>query len=386
MDKNSENSANLFFCGDFCSTPSTSFISVSEELKDILKSCDLKVCNFEGPIESSGKSLTKVPPIIQQSPDAPSFLESLGFNVISLANNHALDFGDDGYFSTKRAFTKAMVAGAGTLNEVYTIHIFRIKGLKIGIFFLTYASFGAFDTNPIHDESIGCAYINHLCVNHLILNCRKDLDFLIIYVHNGIEYFDVPFPEQRARYKDLIDYGVDAVIGHHSHTPQGWEVYKGCPIFYSLGNFFFNSKSTPDFKAKRYCWYNGLAVQLILDKDKPILFKVYNVLNDRNRKIVLDNSASILSFTNNLCEILKDDEAYAKKIGKITDELWIKKYLPSMFCGFVRLIFHVYLFLFLKSMIKPFILKDSVIIYSLLRNNNHRDIMIRALKTKNNFI
>lgn len=381
MNSDSNNSVKLFFCGDFCSTPSTSYICVSEDLKDIISSCNIKVCNFEGPVKSLGKPIVKTPPHIQQSADAPLFLESLGFNVISLANNHIMDFGVEGYISTRKAFTKAVVAGAGTFDEVYNVKIFEIKDFKIGILFLTYATVGALDTDYNNCETIGCAYIDHLRTNHLISRSKKEVDFLLIYVHDGIEYFDVPLPEQRARYKDLIDYGADAIIGHHSHTPQGWEIYNGCPIFYSLGNFFFNSKSTPDFKAKSDYWYNGLAVELMLTKEHPILFRVYNTLNDCNRKIVLDNSASSLSHTNGICEILKDDDAYTKKISNMIEGLWSEKYAPALFCGFAYIILRMNVFLFLKSIRKAFKLKDANRVYSFLRNSNHKNIMVRALKS-----
>ncbi|MBR5352415.1 MAG: CapA family protein [Bacteroidales bacterium] len=68
------------------------------------------------------------------------------------------------------------------------------------------------------------------------------MDYLFVLPHDGIEYVDAPMPETIARYRDFIDYGADGIFGAHLHCPQGWEEYKGRPIFYSLGNFFFNSK------------------------------------------------------------------------------------------------------------------------------------------------
>ncbi len=76
---------NVLFCGDFCSTPSPSLITVSDELKELISSADLRVCNFEVPVKSEGKAIDKIPPILSQSVESPDFLESLGFNVISLA-------------------------------------------------------------------------------------------------------------------------------------------------------------------------------------------------------------------------------------------------------------------------------------------------------------
>ena len=92
----------LFFCGDFCSTPSTSLISVSEELKDLISSCDLKICNFEVPLKPS--DIPKSSDRLYQHDDAPKFLENLGFNLFSFANNHAFDYGIAGYEKTINAF------------------------------------------------------------------------------------------------------------------------------------------------------------------------------------------------------------------------------------------------------------------------------------------
>ena len=87
----------IFFAGDFCSKPSTSKISVSVELKNLIRSCDLRVVNFEVPL----KPEVKLPPQERerffQHDDAPAFLRDLGFNLFSQANNHAFDWGDEGF-------------------------------------------------------------------------------------------------------------------------------------------------------------------------------------------------------------------------------------------------------------------------------------------------
>ena len=87
----------IFFAGDFCSKPPTSKIIVSDELESLIQSCDLKVVNFEVPLKPD----VKIPPQGRerffQNDDAPNFLRSLGFNVFSLANNHAFDWDEEGF-------------------------------------------------------------------------------------------------------------------------------------------------------------------------------------------------------------------------------------------------------------------------------------------------
>ena len=231
----------LFFAGDFCSKPSTSKISVSDELKSLIQSCDLKVVNFEVPLKPEEKLPPQGRERFYQNDDAPDFLRRMGFNLFSQANNHAFDWGNEGFKKTKAALGDDAF-GAGTYEEAYKVKIVEVQGVKIGFLALSFAAYtGVFDDVTKH-EGLGCAYINDLRVNHDIIEDKKRVDYLFVLPHDGIEYIDVPVPETIARYRDFIDYGADGVIGTHPHCPQGWETYRGRPIFCSLGNFLFNSK------------------------------------------------------------------------------------------------------------------------------------------------
>ena len=121
----------LFFAGDFCSKPSTSLISVSDELKDLIHSCDISVINFEVPL----KPEVELPPQLNerfwQNDDVPEFLKGLGFTVFSMANNHAFDWGDAGYWKTKAALGD-QAFGAGSYDEAYKVKVCDVNGVKIG--------------------------------------------------------------------------------------------------------------------------------------------------------------------------------------------------------------------------------------------------------------
>ena len=303
----------FWFSGDFCSTPKTSFIMVSQELRELLRSCDLRLCNLESPIlPDKGE---KIKGRLYQANDVPAFLEELGFDFLSFANNHAFDYGDEGFIKTRASFVHAKLLGAGTPEEAYHIEIFECKGIKIGLFALSFAGkTGMFDT--LEKIPLGCAYVNSLKVNHCIIEAKKQVDYLIVLPHDGIEYIDAPLPETRARYKDFIDYGADAVIACHPHCPQGWEFYKGKPVFYSLGNFFFNSKETPDFRTPLPYWYNGLGVVLNISKS-GITYEVYNTLNIANRQLTLNDSQKMKEHLKVLCDLLEYETAYKEYIDNI---------------------------------------------------------------------
>lgn len=91
----------LFFAGDFCSKPSTSLITVSDELKKLISGCDLKVVNFEVPLKPNVDLPQKDYERFFQNNDAPAFLKNLGFNLFPIANNHVFDWGEEGFKKQK---------------------------------------------------------------------------------------------------------------------------------------------------------------------------------------------------------------------------------------------------------------------------------------------
>lgn len=308
-------SVRIFFAGDFCSKPSTSKISVSDELKGLIQSCDLKVVNFEVPLKPNITLPSQKRERFFQHDDTPEFLRGLGFNLFSMANNHAFDWGDEGFKKTKAALGDEAF-GAGTYDESYQVKIIEMGGMKIGFFALSFAAYkGVFD-DVTHHEGLGCAYINDLRVNHDIIEVKKNVDYLFILPHDGIEYIDVPMPETIARYRDFIDYGADGVIGTHPHCPQGWEEYKGKPIFYSLGNFLFNSKEGYDYRAtNRPHWYEGLCVRITISEGK-LVWEVVNTRNVENVGLVVDHDSARDKHIVYLCNLLHDQLSYNQVLEK----------------------------------------------------------------------
>ena len=198
--------------------------------------------------------------------------------------------------------------------------VVEVKGVKIGLLALSFAAYkGVFDDVTNH-EGLGCAYINDPRVNHDIMDAKKQVDYLFILPHDGIEYIDVPTPETIARYRDFIDYGADGVIAAHPHCPQGWEEYKGKPIFYSLGNFLFNSKEGYDFRASKPHWYEGLCVIMIIE-DGKLSWEVVNTKNIDNVGIEIDHAEDRDKYNKQLCRYLTEREEYNRCFNKVCEKL-----------------------------------------------------------------
>lgn len=315
----------IFFAGDFCSRPSTAPIKVSDELRSLVQACDFKVVNFEVPLKPEGISL---PPQrrerFYQHDDSPDFLRGLGFNLFQLANNHAFDWGEAGLLKTKMALGESSF-GTGTYDEAYQVKVVEKGGIRVGFLALSFAAYaGVFDDVMNHD-GVGCAFINDLKVNHVIIEAKKSVDYLFVLPHDGIEYIDIPLPETIARYRDFIDYGADGVIGTHPHCPQGWETYKGKPIFYSLGNFLFNSKEGYDYRAtNRPHWYEGLCVVMTIENGR-LSWEVVNIRNVDNRGIEIDHSPVRDKQNQEICTYLSDEKEYDQYLAKVCHDLGTKE-------------------------------------------------------------
>lgn len=105
--------------------------------------------------------------------------------------------------------------------------------------------------------------MNSLTQYYQIQEAKSKADYVILIHHGGIEHYQLPSPALKRLHRFFIDAGADAVINHHQHCFSGFEVYKGKPIFYGLGNFLFDSPN------KMNCpWNYGYMVELLLDSEK----------------------------------------------------------------------------------------------------------------------
>ena len=375
-------SVSIIFAGDFCSKSSASVISLSDELKTKIRGCDLRAINFEVPLRPDVSMPKQKRERFFQNDDTPDFLKQIGFNLFSFANNHAFDWGVEGFEKTKAAFGDCLF-GAGTYDEAYKVKICEINGCRIGFMALTFSAYtGVFD-NVLDHGGKGCAFIGDSIVNHVIIRTKEKVDYLFILAHDGIEYIDIPMPETVARYRDFIDYGADGVIGTHPHCPQGWEDYKGKPIFYSLGNFLFNSKNGYNYRAyNRPHWYEGLCVVINIC-DGQLNYEVINTLNVDNLGIVVDHSEVRNQHNRYLCNILQDCSKYKSLLERECKRLACIQELPI-----IDRTFHDY---GLKSTVKALLKyvinyirhqprSNDKELYYLLKNDCRRSVLLRGIK------
>jgi len=212
-----------------------------DEVGEILKQSDLVVGNLECFAEGDKGENELKRPRLKTKLETLNYLNDIGVNIVSLANNHAYDNLEDGFEKTIGFLEKNGIRylGASTKKgDESKPLLIEIKGHRIC--FLNYVTE---DTNPNLPREAK-VYLNWFNEDKIIEDIEKyknDVDQVILLLHWGgrVEGGSFPDWDQPKIAKRLIDAGADLIIGHHSHTIQPYEVYKGKYIFYSLGNFCF---------------------------------------------------------------------------------------------------------------------------------------------------
>ena len=165
-------------------------------------------------------------------------------DIVTLANNHALDYGAEALTDTFEALEHAQIAyvGAGAdIERAMQPGIIQAGGQNYGFL-------AASRVIPVTDWDVENQQPGMLCtydskrLREAIKKAKEMCEFLTVYVHWGIEKSDVPEEYQRQLAREYIDAGADLVIGAHPHVLQGIEYYQGKPIVYSLGNYIFNQE------------------------------------------------------------------------------------------------------------------------------------------------
>jgi len=272
-EKTGRDNVSLFICGDILNKGKTDGVVCSPDMEKLVSSADYSVCNFEAPVSGFGKEEETPGGHHNQRPETIKGLRKQGFNMLLLANNHMLDFGKPALKATLKMAEEEGLDTIGAGLDKYSAYkplIKTLKDLKIGLVNACEAQFGVLDYMT-GSESAGYAWINHSEIDRNILSLKKECDFVIVFSHAGLEDFPLPQKEWRLRYKHLCDLGADIVIGSHPHVPQGYEHHGKSVIFYSLGNFYFD---TPRYRNKDD---SSFAVWLELKKgEKPSFKTVYH--------------------------------------------------------------------------------------------------------------
>ena len=214
---------------------------VSEELLAEMKNADICMVNNEFQFSTRGTPMEDKQFTFRTDPKYVQVMLDMGVDIVSLANNHSLDFGTEALQDTFAALDDAgiLYAGAGDTKErAEELQIIEVNGLKIGFLAATRVIPVSQWNVEFRQPGLFTAYDDARLVE-CVEAAKKECDFLTVYIHWGIEREAHPQYYQTATAKNCFDAGADLVIGAHPHVLQGIEFMDGKPVFYSLGNYIF---------------------------------------------------------------------------------------------------------------------------------------------------
>ena len=242
----------------------------------LLNTADITFGNLEGVLLEGGEAAKKCKNstscyVFRSPPHYANYLKSAGFDVLSLANNHARDFGEEGRTASMQALDAAGLLHSGRVGDVAR---WKVKGLTVT--WIAYAPFGG--SHDLLDIPLAIKQIKTL---------SKVSDLVLVSIHAGAEgkgVQHIPFRNEIFYGEDrgdvvkfshaVIDAGADLVIGHGPHVPRGLELYKQRLIAYSLGNFL-------TYQGIRITGNNGVAPILSLTLTAEGIFKQGRIISAR---------------------------------------------------------------------------------------------------------
>lgn len=367
----------IAFLGD-CVIQSPQEHTIGPNLKKIFDECQLQVINFEAPVwYEHAIGIRKSGPVIHQSAETPAWLEQNGFNVISFANNHMMDLHEEGMNLSESKFKASTIIGAGTYNNAHTARIVVIGNKKIGFIALTHKEFGCVDVNS--PSSKGTADLTSPKAFVSLSAALQRCDQVYIIAHAGVEYLDYPLPEWRELYRAFIDMGASGIIASHPHVPQGYELYKGKPIFYSLGNFAFQKPDGFKFPLR---WNSSLLVCIDVDTNELQWYPLgYNV---KTREIELDNNPGAVQHIQSISGVIRNERQYGETIERAINDLKARYVHMAMMGGLKGLPLNVRIKGFIKSLVgrERFKIHSSDAL-NLFQCESHRWVMEEIIRTEN---
>ncbi|MEI5984765.1 CapA family protein [Sphingobacterium sp. PU5-4] len=302
----------LLFAGDVVMNSKPEF---SAALQQLLASAAVLSCNFEAPVAGYGKAIAKTGPHVCQNTESVNWLYKEGFNLFSLANNHINDYGKEALKKTISLFKKDDVVGVGDEREALEPVVRELEGVKFAFMAFGENGYGALNG----DRSFGHAWVNADGIDEKLRRCKEKVDVLIVQVHAGVELLDVPIPEWKTRYQELIEAGADVVVGHHPHVLQGIETYKGKLICYSLGNFYF------DYPSNHPQWNTGGLLELQFEGKNLSGFQMH-VVEKKGAQLDLLSEAASKELLGDLQEKLEGND-YLELVDRFAVQEWDKHHL-----------------------------------------------------------
>jgi poly-gamma-glutamate synthesis protein (capsule biosynthesis protein) len=340
-----------------------------------IREADISITNLESPLfDFSLPPIKKTGPALKAKTNVLKALENAGFNILTLANNHILDFGVKGLESTINAINNSKIDYVGAGDSL--VEARKIKYVKKETSTLAIINFCENEWSTTNEDYPGANPFNPVANFYDIKEAKKNANKVIVILHGGIEFSSYPTVSFKDTCRFFIDAGADAVICHHTHFMSGYEEYNKGLIFYGLGNFIFDSQ-----KYKNHQWNYGFAVELIFDLG-IIDFKLipYKQCNEETGLVLLNE---------------KENKEFEKKIKNLNEAIKCNETLRIELNSFVERTEKLYLAylqpysnrilkgLFKRGMIPSLYNTNKYrLLLNIIRCESHHEVLKKVLKNK----
>ena len=373
-------SLEIIICGDLCPTLDTKGYFESQDknalFNDVIPvfdKADFVLGNLEFVLTDNPNAIKKAGPVLYGKTDFIKVLKKSGIQAVSLANNHIKDCGESGVLSTINACKENNIDcfGAGkNLTEAKKPYVKVVNGYKIGVI-----TFAEQEFNVASDTEYGASSLDPYEDFDRIAEFRKQVDYLIIQYHGGIEYYEYPSPLLQKKCRKFIEKGADLVTCQHSHCIGSIEDYNEGTILYGQGNTLFGYREGND------SWNQGLLLKLVFESgsNKPYI-KLMPITATKSGIRLLSKEKS-----EELIKLLRKKSQNISNF-EFVDQNWIafceeKKalYLPYLF-GFGRYFIHINRIL-KNKLIATFYSKRAIrTSQNIIRCEAHKEVIQTILK------
>lgn len=343
------------------------------DIPKIIKESDYALVNLECPIVDTATPIKKQGPNLKAPLKVIDFIKYCGFKGVTLANNHFYDFGDEGVANTIKACKEYGLDNVGGGVDLQASKKVLYKKLKGKI--IAFINVCEYEFSIATKKSAGSNPIDLINNYYDIKNAKSKADFVVVIIHGGHEHYNLPSPRMQDTYRFFIETGADAVVNHHQHCYSGYEFYKGKPIVYGLGNFYFDH---PDKRNDK--WNEGYLLNLDFSEKINISLVPYIQCNERPSVELMDNiqQSKFYENINGLNEIIKNRdllEKYFNEFCNSKEKLYMSVLEPYP---------SIYLkFLFRKSLL-PSLLKGRSFrfVKNFVMCESHLDVIKHLLKNE----
>lgn len=346
---------------------------IGKELKEELEKVDFRIFNLEAPITESNDKLLKCGPNLKINFKSINGIKGLNPSLLTLANNHIMDFKEQGLKDTIEVLTNNNINYVGVGNNLSSLkktHILEKNGIKIGVYVCAEREFSI-----ATDEICG---VNPLeLVENLedIRELKRDCNYVVVLHHGGKEYYRYPSPMLKKICNKMVEYGADLVVCQHSHCIGSYEEYKNGKIIYGQGNFIF------DMADNEY-WNTSILIKLILSKNGAKKLEYIPILKEKNKiKLAgLKEKEEILDGLKKRSIEIKDKNFIEKQYKQFSEE-YTYNYLYIL-AGIPKLIRGIDKYILKNILIKFLYYKKSkkLAILNYIECEAHRELLIEGLR------